>query len=104
MLPEDVENYLSEISRVLKGGGRCFITFFLITEPTMFKRTLPDGTIDFKYDYDGGGYCYISKKRTPETAVSYREDYVRPLYGKYGLSIVEPIEYDYQDMVVAVKK
>ena len=32
MLPNDMENYLSEISRVLKNDGRCLITFLLINE------------------------------------------------------------------------
>ena len=30
MLSKDVENYLSEISRVLKKDGRCFISYFLL--------------------------------------------------------------------------
>lgn len=104
MLPEDIGIYLSEINRVLKDGGRCFTTFFLITDQNTHKRTLPEGTIGFKHDYDGGGYCYVSKKRTPETAVAYKEDYIKSLYEKYGLNIVEPIKYDYQDMVIAVKR
>lgn len=28
LLPQDMERYLSEIARVLKKNGRCFITFF----------------------------------------------------------------------------
>jgi len=31
MLPTDMENYLRQIVRVLKLGGRCFVTYFLIT-------------------------------------------------------------------------
>jgi len=30
MFTPDMENYLKEISRVLKPGGRCFITYFLL--------------------------------------------------------------------------
>ena len=32
MFAGDVENYLSEISRVLKPGGKCLITWFLLDE------------------------------------------------------------------------
>jgi ubiquinone/menaquinone biosynthesis C-methylase UbiE len=31
MFPADVTNYVSEASRVLRQGGRCFATFFLVT-------------------------------------------------------------------------
>ena len=32
MMPEDVENYLSEIARVMKPNGTCFITYFIMTD------------------------------------------------------------------------
>lgn len=32
MYAEDLENYLAEVSRVLRPGGTCLITFFLINE------------------------------------------------------------------------
>ena len=32
MLPHDMENYLSEISRVLRNNGRCLITYYLLNE------------------------------------------------------------------------
>jgi len=35
LLPESMRHYLSEVSRVLKRGGRCFITFFLINEESL---------------------------------------------------------------------
>lgn len=35
MLPEDIENYLSEIARVLKKGGRFLITFFLLNKESL---------------------------------------------------------------------
>ncbi|AXF85333.1 Demethylrebeccamycin-D-glucose O-methyltransferase [Ephemeroptericola cinctiostellae] len=35
MLPEDLEHYLSEISRVLKKGGVCFITYFLLNNESV---------------------------------------------------------------------
>lgn len=30
MMPEDVDNYLGQIARVMKSGGKCLATFFLI--------------------------------------------------------------------------
>jgi len=32
ILPQDLKNYFSEISRVLKRNGRCLITFFLLNK------------------------------------------------------------------------
>jgi len=32
MLPNDVQNYFSEISRILKEHSKCFVSFFLLTE------------------------------------------------------------------------
>ncbi len=35
MLPQDMENYLSEIARVLKSDGRVFITYFLLNPESL---------------------------------------------------------------------
>ena len=110
MLPGDVENYFSEISRVLKIGGRCLITFFLLTNKSLALIDAKKSTLDFKYE--------MRKHRTinanvPEDAICYDETFILSLYEKYGLEINEPIHYgswcgrkDFltlQDIVIATK-
>lgn len=111
LLPEELENYLSEIRRVLAPNGRCLATFFLLNDESLEAIRSGASTIDFRHDF--GGYR-AKDADTPEAAIAYPEDYVRRLYIERGLSIVEPIHYgawpgrrsflSYQDIVVAVSK
>jgi SAM-dependent methyltransferase len=110
MLPKDMENYLSEISRVLKNGGKCLITFFLLNEGSTRLIEAKHTRMDFRYKYEE---CRILAKDAPESAVAYNELLVRGLYDKYGLHIVEPIHYGswygreefvaLQDKIVGIK-
>lgn len=109
MFPSGVENYLREIARVLKPGGRCLITFFLLNEESL-------GLINAKkqklFKHAGQGYRTNTRIR-PEVAVAYEEPVVRNLYERSGLSVVDPVRYgswcgrteylSFQDIVVAVK-
>jgi ubiquinone/menaquinone biosynthesis C-methylase UbiE len=111
MLPEAVDNYLSEIARVLRNGGRSMITFFLLNRESLKLMESGVSTINFKYDLNG---CRVKERGTPEVSVAYPEGTVRALYKRYGLEIEEPIRYgswcgrreylDYQDIVVASKQ
>jgi SAM-dependent methyltransferase len=46
LLPDEVENYLSEIERVLAPGGRCFASFFLLNEESLELLHSGRSTID----------------------------------------------------------
>jgi ubiquinone/menaquinone biosynthesis C-methylase UbiE len=110
MLPEEVDNYLSEVARMLKGGGRCLITFFLLNRESLELMESGASTINFKHELDG---CRVKERGTPEVSVAYPESTIRALYERYGLEIEEPIRYgswcgrreylDYQDIVIASK-
>jgi SAM-dependent methyltransferase len=108
VLAPDLENYLSEISRVLKLGGRCFITFFLLNPDSESQtRTGGDG-LRFRHQI---GEAFVERVDVPEAAVAFRETYVRSLYSRCGLEIVEPIRFGrwsgrdsdvgFQDIVIA---
>ena len=90
MLPEDMEHYLSETARVLKTGGRCVITFFLLNEKSLQSINAGQSHMDFKYDF--GKYRTINPN-IPEDAICYDEAFVLGLYDKYGLAIKGPIHY-----------
>jgi SAM-dependent methyltransferase len=110
LLPDEVENYLSEIRRVLVPGGRCLASFFLLNEESLGSIRSGTSTIDFRHDF--GGY-HTKDRDTPEAAIAYPEGYIVGLYAERGLSIIEPIHYgawpgrkgflSYQDVVVTLK-
>jgi SAM-dependent methyltransferase len=123
MLPPDVTNYLSEIARVLKRGGRCFISYFLLNAQSLslmeaiptaerFKDTGRGYHTNFYFGHTGAGYRTIDAN-VPERAVAYDEAFIRGLYERNGLGILGPIHYGswpgrqgdagLQDVILAAK-
>jgi ubiquinone/menaquinone biosynthesis C-methylase UbiE len=110
MLPSDLENYLSEISQVLKPEGKCLITFFILNEESENLVRSGRSTLNFVYKMQD---CMTINKNNPEAAIAYREEFVLRLFKKYGLKIVQPINYGswcgrdafltYQDLIIATK-
>jgi SAM-dependent methyltransferase len=110
MLPDDLEHYLHEIHRVLKNGGRCLITYFLLNDESRQLIARGKSTIDLKHDM---GVWMAVHEDKPEDAIAFEEKWVRELYGRAGFSILEPIHFgswckrstgvSYQDIVVAEK-
>lgn len=51
MFPHEVENYFSEIFRVLKTGGKCLVSFWLLNEESskLMRGTTPP--LDFPYHF-----------------------------------------------------
>jgi SAM-dependent methyltransferase/glycosyltransferase involved in cell wall biosynthesis len=110
MLPPDTEHYLSEISRVMKPGARCLITFFLITKEARDLIDMGSSTQSFKYEIDG---CLTVIENSPEAAIAYDQELILRLFQKNDLKINKPIHYgswcgrtsflSYQDIIVATK-
>ncbi len=110
MLPDDLENYLSEIYRVLKKGGRCLITYFLLNGESLRLIEAGDSTLDLKYVF--GKYRTVSHE-VPEKAIAFDESWIRELYRKLGLKVMR-LDYgswcarenylSYQDLILAVKE
>jgi len=71
MLPREVENYLNEISRVLKPGGYCLSTFFL------FGNNIPEETDDsfFSFPQDHGFYRLLDA-RVKSANVAFESKYL----------------------------
>jgi SAM-dependent methyltransferase len=72
MVLDDVENYLDQISRVLKPGGTCFATFFIINEEagTCMKES---GLAWFETRLE---HHYLLHARVKEANVAFDEDYL----------------------------
>jgi SAM-dependent methyltransferase len=88
MLPEEVANFVSETKRVLKPGGTTFATFCLLNERTLpivdEGKSMP--RLIHKY-----GDCRVRAIEDPAHFIAHPETWVRSLYARAGLSIVEPI-------------
>jgi len=110
MMPEDVERYLSEISRVLKVGGQCLITWFILDEQS--KAQIQNGKSEMPFTHEKGYYRLMSEK--VETAnIAYEWEYVKNLYKSNNISILEPARFgwwskrepsfDFQDILIGQK-
>jgi SAM-dependent methyltransferase len=109
MLSNGVESYLNEIHRVLIPGGRCFITYFLLNEDSEDLLRSDRSHLKFVFPIEHGK---VLREECPEEAVAFDETYIRVLYQKSHLSIVEPVRYGswsgrntevgYQDIIVGV--
>jgi len=81
LLPADAHNYLNEVGRVLRRGGTCFATFFLLDE----RQPVSDrAQLDFRFK--GNGYLSISAD-TPEAAVAYKRTDVEKALASAGLTL-----------------
>jgi SAM-dependent methyltransferase len=90
MLPQDVDHYLSEISRVLKPGGLTFITWFLLNIES--KRLIERGqsSLQFKFAIEG---CLTVDANQPEAAIAYEEADALALYARHGITLSRPIQH-----------
>ena len=82
LLPGDLEHYVSEVSRVLRPGGKCLYTTFLLDDEARQDMECGKSAFDFRYKLPG---CWTSDPVTPETAVAYEESAVAPLLSRYSL-------------------
>lgn len=108
MLPQDVSNYISEISRMLKPGGKCMLSTFLMDQGTNGEM------ISFPYKYME---AFTYKEQFPEIAVGYTSSYFverfkesnlkldrSPLFGIWRGNNVDIAETNFpQDLLVFVK-
>ena len=91
LLPDDLRNYFHEISRVLRPGGRCLITYFLLNDAV--HKSIEQGHARFTFDHELFPHCRVQYLDRPEDVVAYEEAFVREQYRLSDLSILEPIHY-----------
>jgi len=109
MLPDDTENYLSEIARVLKPGGRSLLTFFMAED---IGLSAPEA-VAAAFPHPRGVYR-VHDPRTPEVAVCYSDEFVLSALEHKGLRLVHPLHrgswsgradfLSFQDIVVASRR
>jgi SAM-dependent methyltransferase len=109
MLKPDVENYLAEISRVMKPGARMMVSMFLLNRESLALLAEGHSTQKFlKYEQD----TYVVSRENPEGAVGYSEPWIRQRLATHGLSVEKPIDFghwcgrdrqqyrSYQDIII----
>jgi len=110
MRPLEVKNYVDEVSRLLKSGGRSLMTFFLLNDEQ--ARLAAEGRQAMQFNFGEGVWRYVYE-HSPESAVAYEESYIRRLLQDSGLTLKEPIYYggwtgrrdglSFQDMLILKK-
>jgi SAM-dependent methyltransferase len=110
MLEPGVRRYLSETRRVLRPGGRCVATFFLL-DPFSLEG-LGSGRIGLPFRHEFGPHAKVYDPKTPEMAIAYDEERVLEMIAAAGLSVNlvrkgswsgHPDHEEFQDLVVMVK-
>ena len=107
MLPRDIENYLSEIKRVLTSEGKCFATFFLLNDESRGLIENGDSEINFQYQI---GECLTDNPDAPEEAIAYQEEDVLNMLKHQNFKLIDSIQFgswpgredylDFQDIIV----
>jgi SAM-dependent methyltransferase len=110
MFPDDMENYLAEIARVLRVGGKCLTTFFLLNQESIELVDSGKSTLNFQHKIDGG---LTIDRDNPESAIAFRETSILELFAKHGMNVAKPVHYgswcaranpmSYQDILIAEK-
>lgn len=86
----DARHYLAETARVLRPGGSCLLTFFLLSEDSEREIAAGRAAFDFKHEIEGGA---TTDSRQPEEAIAYRLEEARAMIRDAGLAIREPIHF-----------
>jgi SAM-dependent methyltransferase len=108
LVHDEVGHYLAETARVLKPGGTCFLTFFLLTPRAKSEIAAGRAALAFRHPVAGGA---TTDPGRPEEAIAFEVDEARAMLEEAGLAVVEPIHFgswanepaaaSYQDIVVA---
>jgi SAM-dependent methyltransferase len=125
MMTPDLEHYMEELARVVKPGGRTFITYFLYDDKALKCMFAGGAEYNFEHPWESE-VCRVVDLETPEYATAHEENHIREVYKRCGFEIIEPIRNGYwsgrddyfsalipgesglvgylQDIIVAVRK
>ena len=108
LLPADLVNYLEQISRTTRPGGRAAISCYLLDDAR--RADIAAGRSAFTFSHAGDGY-FAEYAELPEAAIAYEADWMRALFDRCGFTIDEVILGGWatsprqsQDMIVATRR
>jgi len=84
MFGKDVRHYLDEFRRVLRPGGRCLTTCFLLTEESRALIKATKSTFNLVHPVGDG---YTSNPKDPEDAIGFDERDLLDWLGERGFSL-----------------
>jgi SAM-dependent methyltransferase len=84
MLPDEIETYTAEVARVLKRGGRCYVTAFLFDEAG--AAAVAGGTTIFDFRHPIGP-CLTFDREHPERGIACRKQWLLGLLERHGLRV-----------------
>jgi ubiquinone/menaquinone biosynthesis C-methylase UbiE len=86
MVSEEIDNYIAEIARVMKLGGVCLATAFVLD--AVSRENVAAGLTSPKFAYEFESQtCRVDNPHVPEAAIAYDERFLLDLYDKHGLII-----------------
>lgn len=110
LMPPTVAHYLAEIGRVLRPGGRCAATFFLLTDES--NRLVDAGRSRFTL-HPAEGVYRVHSREVPETCIALDERFVEDAVRAVGMTLQRPVHYgvwcgreaglDFQDLAILRK-
>jgi SAM-dependent methyltransferase len=86
MLPDGVAHYLREISRLLKPGGMCVASYFLLNDDSLAGVRAGRSFMPFPIEGAAGIYR-LHDAAVPEAAVAFDEPFIRSIHERAGLAI-----------------
>jgi len=86
MLPDGVEHYLHEISRLLVPDGVCVASYFLLNDETRTGVDQGHSFMTFNVQHPSG-LCRLHDATIPEAAVAIEETFVQRIHNEAGLRI-----------------
>ena len=113
MLPQDVRQYMTELARVIRPGGRAVISYFLLNDESRQLLDRGRGTYSLKFEWNGDPSCRVEDIDMPEGVTAHDEQRIRRLYTESGFAVAD-IAFGswcgrtsligFQDLVVAVRE
>jgi len=106
MLPRDLEHYVAEISRVLRPGGRCLFTAFIIS-PEALEHLRTNASIR-KFEAQPENY-WTDNPANPEAAIGYTDTYLKDVTDASSLRLAKIVPGGWwsnpyaQDIIVVEK-
>ena len=88
LLPEEVANYSHEIRRVLRQGGRCLATCFLLNEESRASMFREDPDVIYRFQ-SATEYYGLLDSNNPAMGVAYDELWMRKTLSNNRLRICE---------------
>jgi SAM-dependent methyltransferase len=84
IFPDDMENYIKEISRVLKKGGKVFVTYFLYNREAQNLMDSGQSSLLFKFQ-DPSKRFWSENSEVNEGLLCYEESYLIDFFDKNQL-------------------